>query len=591
MLAAAAALALQIGALPLAAAEAAPGDLTFAACLGGLIGCPGINPSGVTDGAAGVALSPDGRSLYLGAHFGSAVTHFTFDAAGNPSFESCIGNHSGCTVPGAASGALNGARGVAVSSDGKQLYAAAYGGNAISHFTLDASGKPAFVGCVGNHAGCTAISATAALNGVSRVSLSADGKHLYAAAPYNTTPAGRALSWFTLDAAGAPTFVGCFGAVTGCTAPAAYPPAVDGASDIALSADGRNMYVASTTGALFSDSNTVSHFTLDAAGTPTFERCIGNHPGCTIPTPADAVFAASSIAVSADGARLYVGANADLAYFTLDAAGVPTFASCIGGLSGCTATTPAGLLFGAFGIKLGADGKQLYVASYGTDAIAHFSLGSSGAPTLVSCVGDLTGCAPTSPAGAVDGPFDFAVTRDGRRLYAAIYNGGLVDRFDIEQPPVAPAGPATPGQVVDVTAPTLKDYTLSRATFAAVSKGASIAVAAAAKAKVGTSIRYALSEAATMAFRVERASGGRKVKGKCVKPSSTNRRGKRCRRYVALKGTVSHASGIGRNSLKFSGRWRGRKLAPARYALVATARDAAGNVSKPQRVSFKIVAR
>jgi DNA-binding beta-propeller fold protein YncE len=578
---------------PPASATAAPGDLTFASCLGSLIGCPGVNPAGITSGAAGVALSPDGRNLYLGAHFGGAVSHFTFDAAGDPVFESCIGATSGCTPP-PTSGVLDGARGLAVSPDGKQLYAAAWGGNAVAHFTLDAAGKPTFAGCIGNHTGCTAPSVTDVLAGVERVALSPDGKHLYAAAPYRTsaTPnGGQAVSYFTIDAAGAPMFAGCVGARIGCTPISAYPAAVAGARDLAVSADGKNLYVASTVGPGFSDSNTVTHFTLDAAGTPTFERCIGDQTGCTAPGVLNAVFGASSIALNRDGTRLYVGANSGIASFTVDGAGAPTFAGCIADVTGCTQLTPSGLLFGAWGIELAPNGKHLYVAGYAPDAIVHFTLDADGSPTQASCNGRPAGCTPTSPAGAADGPFDFAVTSDGRRLYAAMYDAWVVDRFDIEQSP-APSPPAAPAPAPDRTAPTLSGYALSRTTFAAASKGATIAVAAAKrpKPKVGTTIRYTLSEAATVTFTVEKATSGRKVKGKCVKPSRKNRKARRCTRYVALKPSVRRASAAGRNSVKFTGRLHGRKLAPGRYRLVATARDAAGNVAKAKRVAFRIAA-
>jgi DNA-binding beta-propeller fold protein YncE len=584
-----AAAALYLG--PPASAFAAPGDLTFAACLGSLVGCPGFNPAGTVDGAAGIVISADGRNVYVGAHFGSAVTHFTRDAAGNLSYESCIGPHTGCTP--APTGALSSPRGLALSPDGKHLYAAVWGGSAIAYFAIDAAGKPTYQGCIGKPASCGATAVADVLDGAERVAVSPDGKHLYAAAPYRPNPApfgGQAVSYFTLDAAGVPIFNGCVGARAGCTPIGAYPAAVAGARDLAVSSDGRNLYVASGPGPGFSDSNTVTHFTLDASGTPAFERCIGDQTGCTAPGPAGALFNSTSVAVSADRTRLYVGANSGIAYMTLDGAGVPTFAGCIASIAGCTQPTPSGLLFGTYGLELAPDGRHLYAVGYGTDAIAHFTLDASGAPTLASCNGGTTGCTPTSPAGASDGPFDLAITPDGKQLYEAAYNAGVIDRFEIEQPP-APSPPAAPTPAPDRTAPTLSGYGLSRTTFAAASKGASIAVAAAKrqKPKVGTTIRYTLSEAAKVTFKIEKATGGRKVKGRCVKPSRKNRRAKRCTRYVALKGAATDAGVAGRNSSKFSGRWQGRKLAPGRYRLVATARDAAGNLAKPKRVAFKIV--
>jgi hypothetical protein len=62
-------------------------------------------------------------------------------------------------------------------------------------------------------------------------------------------------------------------------------------------------------------------------------------------------------------------------------------------------------------------------------------------------------------------------------------------------------------------------------------------------------------------------------------------------RYKTLAGRAARTGKQGRNSARFSGRWRGHKLAPGRYRLVATARDAAGNVGKPRRIAFRIVVR
>ena len=556
--------------IPAAAAEAAPGDLTFAACLGSLVGCPGVNPAGITSGVSAVAVSPGGSGLYIG---GAGLSHLVFDGSGNLGFESCIGSVSGCTPP-SVSGVLDGVHGIAVSADGKQLYAASWGGNAIAHFTLDAAGKPTFAGCIGKHTGCSVPAVPDAFEGLERVAVSADGKHLYAAAPFRPNPApvfgGQAVSYFTLDAAGVPTFGGCVGARAGCTPVPSYAKALEGARNLVLSGDGKHLYVASGPGNLTDDSNTVSHFTLDAAGTPTFERCIGNHTGCIVPSPAGAVFAADGIGLNRDGTRLYVGANTGIAYFTIDGSGVPTYAGCVADLTGC-APTPTGLLFGAFDVELSPDGKHLYAAGYGSSAIVHFVLDAAGTPTLASCNGSRPGCAPTVPPAAGDYPLDLAVTPDGGRLYSAMQIAGVIDRFDIEQPPT-PAPPAPPAPAPDRTPPTLSGSALSRTTFAAASKGASFVTAAATKrVKVGTTVRFILSEKATITFRVEKRG--------------------RTGRYKALKGSSARAAKQGRNSVRFNGRWRGRPLAPGRYRLVLTARDAAANTSRAKRLAFRIVKR
>ncbi len=122
--------------------------------------------------------------------------------------------------------------------------------------------------------------------------------------------------------------------------------------------------------------------------------------------------------------------------------------------------------------------------------------------------------------------------------------------------------------------------------FAALSGRGSSLVSAKRKPAKGATVKYRLSEAATVTFTVERVAQGRKKKGRCV---VGGRKGKACKRYKALKGSFTHAGGAGANSLRFSGRLVKRPLRPGRYRLVGTARDVAGNKSKAVRTSFRIV--
>lgn len=134
--------------------------------------------------------------------------------------------------------------------------------------------------------------------------------------------------------------------------------------------------------------------------------------------------------------------------------------------------------------------------------------------------------------------------------------------------------PGTGG--VDATPPAISELSFARARF---------------KAGAGSRVRYTLSEAASVRFRVERAAPGRRTGGRCRKPTLQNRTRPRCTRYVKLRGSITRSGYPGPNSFKFTGRLRGRKLRPGRYRLVATARDAAGNASSPKRAKFRIVLR
>ena len=136
---------------------------------------------------------------------------------------------------------------------------------------------------------------------------------------------------------------------------------------------------------------------------------------------------------------------------------------------------------------------------------------------------------------------------------------------------------------VDTARPSLNALSASPSRFRATSSGGSVGT------RAGTTISYALSEAATVKFRVERVLPGRRVGGRCVKPTQSNRSAKRCSRYKLLRGSFRQQASAGANKLKFTGRLRGSKLRPGKYRLLAVATDAAGNKSRPRRAAFRIV--
>jgi hypothetical protein len=151
----------------------------------------------------------------------------------------------------------------------------------------------------------------------------------------------------------------------------------------------------------------------------------------------------------------------------------------------------------------------------------------------------------------------------------------------VTPPPATIQGPPAPDP-----APVLSALTLSPVQFRATLRGASIAAA-----RAGTTVRYRLSESATTRFQVQRATTGRRVGGRCVRTTRRNRRQRPCTRYVTQRGSFKHIGVGGANKLRFTGRLRGRKLAPGRYRLIARATDAAGKSSAVQRVRFQIVRR
>lgn len=130
---------------------------------------------------------------------------------------------------------------------------------------------------------------------------------------------------------------------------------------------------------------------------------------------------------------------------------------------------------------------------------------------------------------------------------------------------------------------------LSPRSFAAAARGGRVGRVGG--VKVGTRVRYTISQGVRVRFTVERAAQGRKKNGKCRKPTAGNRNAPRCTRYLKLRGSFGHAGKQGVNRRKFTGRLRGKKLRAGSYRLVATAIDAAGKPGKPKRARFRIIRR
>ncbi|MEA2429336.1 MAG: hypothetical protein QOF37_2964, partial [Thermoleophilaceae bacterium] len=163
---------------------------------------------------------------------------------------------------------------------------------------------------------------------------------------------------------------------------------------------------------------------------------------------------------------------------------------------------------------------------------------------------------------------------------------GAFERVPPAQNPgstTTPGGANTPGgPPADTTAPGLAGLVLAPPTFRAASSGPSAAAAS------GTTVRYSLTEPATVTFRVTTKKAGRKVGKRCVAPTRKNAGKRRCTRTVTLPGSFTLAGKAGANSFRFTGRLNGRKLKPGGYRLAGVAADQAGNKSTAVSAAFRI---
>jgi hypothetical protein len=144
-------------------------------------------------------------------------------------------------------------------------------------------------------------------------------------------------------------------------------------------------------------------------------------------------------------------------------------------------------------------------------------------------------------------------------------------------------------QVADVTRPRLRGLKVVPRRFFAL-RGA----VAHASRRYGARIRFRLSERARIRLSIQEARRGVRVRARggnrCLPRTRRNlRRGHgRCVRFQQIRALVRRNARPGRNSVRLSGRFRGRRLRAGRHRVVAVATDRARRRSKPARAGFRV---
>jgi DNA-binding beta-propeller fold protein YncE len=380
--------------------------------------------------------------------------------------------------------------------------------------------------------------------------------------------------------------------------------------DVVVGPDGTSVYVASY------DSGTISHFFAAAAGQLTWDGCVsddGSGGFCAdIPGTGSPLAGANGVAVSADGASVYVTSFGPGTVSHLFAAphGQLTWDGCVSddGSGGSCADVPGSTtpLAGASEVAVSPDGSSAYVSAVSSGAIVAFTTPSTGQLTYQGCVASAggNGCSDV-PGGVLVDPYGLAVSPDGKSLYASATESASVTHFVRATASTSGGGTggaggstgggggtngggSTNGGVGDSkTIPVLTSLSIQPSAFSAAPGGATVITSS--TSRKGGLITYQLNVAATVHFVVERSLPGRRqrVNGKlrCEVPTHRNAQAAECVRVVSV-GNFTQAGNAGANSLRFSGRLDGKKLPHATYTLIATPKTAiAGHaVSK----TFKI---
>ena len=275
------------------------------------------------DGASGVAVSPDGKSVYVASYDSNAVTRFnrntTTGAISQPAGSAGCVSETGAG-PCADGHALNFPDQVSVSPDGKSVYVVSGLSNAVVRLnrnpTTGAISQPAgTAGCVSED-GSGPCADGHALSNPTGVAVSPNGKSVYVAS-YSSKAVVRLTRNTTTGAITQPA--GSAGCISDTGAgPCADGHALDDPQGLAVSPDGKNVYVTSpnswavvrlnrntTTGAITEPAGSAGCISEPADGTPRspWERLQDANGFCA---EGHALEEPVEVAVSPDGKSVYV---------------------------------------------------------------------------------------------------------------------------------------------------------------------------------------------------------------------------------------------------------------------------------------------
>jgi DNA-binding beta-propeller fold protein YncE len=394
-------------------------------------------------GSRAIALSPDGKDVYVASSNSDAIAIFSRDRKTGVLTQAK--KTKGCIAAKGAGGCagaigLDEPNSVALSPDGRNVYATSRAGNSVTVFRRNPkSGAltqlPFGTGCVSSLPipGCAV---GRALLAPDVVVVSPDGASVYVGSFFGNSVATFARNPSTGALTQPGGTAGCIveePAGNGCASGIALK-SVEG---LAISGDGASVYAATAL------SNAVVELSRDPS-TGTLAQAT-NGSGCIVDSPLTGcangvqLSGANAIAASPDGDDVYVTSlfsNSVTSFSRATPSGVLTQKE---GTGGCLVYLRAvGCSFGRAlvapeGLALSPDGRNVYVAAFETGAIAVLDRGRKAGsvaqkPGSAGCLAprSLPGC---TRARALKGVSSIALSPDGRYLYSTSFESDAVDVF------------------------------------------------------------------------------------------------------------------------------------------------------------------
>lgn len=442
-------------------------------------------------GADGVAVSPDGSTVFVSSSSSASVVAFSRDpATGSLTRLGCLQGTPRPGGPCAPANLFTSASTLAASADGSALYVAAPLEGAISTLasaaTAPASGPagptpgtaaatppnatspnatlasifstPPANGYLSNP--CIAVNGLdgvcavgTATQGLDDLTVSPDGRQLYA-----TAPGSKAIDVFAIGAGGALSETGCLKVHAPPGLCAGAGKLMSSPTQLAVSPDGRNVYASDSLG----EGGSVDVFARDpTTGALADNSCVdflpkpepkeageeGEEQEEKSSTPPDAcasvpgLNSVSVVAVSGDGSSVYAIGSGSAAIFSRDAAtGKLTETSCAADEDSRCTSLPS--LQGVGAAAVSPDGREVYVVAAKSNAVMVFGIGASVASTSASASrAGLATVRVACPAGLrrrCSGRVDLtrtttgAAKRRGQRVHVRRLDFGRSGRFSIQ---------------------------------------------------------------------------------------------------------------------------------------------------------------